>query len=313
MAVYTKITQKILLSFLKNYELGMLVNFKGIQEGVENTNYKITTSKKNYILTIFEKRVNENELPFFIELQNHLSNKNIKCPKPIADQNNNYINKIENKSCVVTSFLPGKKIEKVTIHHCHQVGEQLAKMHLQTSDFSLTRENSLNQKNWRNIFEKCKKIQHDQYDKLFEIIENNLRILENKWPIGLPKGVIHADVFQDNVFFIDGALSGLIDFYFACNDFYAYELAICINAWCFDKEGSFDQAKYNSIIQGYQNLRKLTLNELKYLDILLIGAAMRFLLTRLHDKLYHNEEAFVNHKDPLEYFKILKYHQNSII
>ena len=311
MAVYTSITKKNLESFLENYDIGTLNNFKGILEGVENTNYKIFTSKDVFILTIFEKRVNSEELPFFIQLQKYLCNKQIKCPKPIADLNNNYINNIEGKNCVIMSFLEGNKAVNVDTRHCYQVAKELAKMHIHTKEFNLTRKNSLNYLSWRNIFNNCKKINLGSYNDLIEPIEKELNYLENKWPSNLPKGVVHADIFQDNVFFKKMELSGIIDFYFACNDYYAYDLAIFINAWCFDDKLTFDADKYASILKGYEKERHLTNEEKNNLNILLRGAAMRFLLTRLFDQLNHQVEAYVQPKNPLEYLSILKFHQNN--
>tara|TARA_Y100000590_G_scaffold118259_1_gene135277 strand:+ start:1210 stop:2151 length:942 start_codon:yes stop_codon:yes gene_type:complete len=310
-AVYTSITKKNLESFLENYDIGTLNNFKGILEGVENTNYKIFTSKDVFILTIFEKRVNSEELPFFIQLQKYLCNKQIKCPKPIADLNNNYVNNIEGKNCVIMSFLEGNKAVNVDTRHCYQVAEELAKMHIHTKEFNLTRKNSLNYLSWRNIFNNCKKINLGSYNDLIDPIEKELNYLENKWPSNLPKGVVHADIFQDNVFFKKMELSGIIDFYFACNDYYAYDLAIFINAWCFDDKLTFDTDKYASILKGYEKERHLTNEEKNNLNILLRGAAMRFLLTRLFDQLNHQVEAYVQPKNPLEYLSILKFHQNN--
>ena len=311
MAVYTSITKKNLESFLENYDIGTLNNFKGILEGVENTNYKIFTSKDVFILTIFEKRVNSEELPFFIQLQKYLCNKQIKCPKPIADLNNNYVNNIEGKNCVIMSFLEGNKAVNVDTRHCYQVAQELAKMHIHTKEFNLTRKNSLNYLSWRNIFNNCKKINLGSYNDLIDPIEKELNYLENKWPSNLPKGVVHADIFQDNVFFKKMELSGIIDFYFACNDYYAYDLAIFINAWCFDDKLTFDTDKYASILKGYEKERHLTNEEKNNLNILLRGAAMRFLLTRLFDQLNHQVEAYVQPKNPLEYLSILKFHQNN--
>jgi len=312
-AVYTPITKEILSSFLNNYDIGSLEKFKGVLEGVENTNYKIITSQGAFILTIFEKRVKKQELPFFIELQNHLSNKNIKCPSPISNISGNYINIIGNKPCVIMSFLEGKKIDSATSYHCHQIGKLAANIHLHTKDFSLTRNNGLHQKHWRDIFVECKKSQDNRYNELFKIIDQELQYLDKNWPTNLPKGVIHGDIFQDNVFFVEQTLSGLIDFYFACNDFYAYELAICINAWCFNAKGKFDQIKYKSILKGYQSLQKLSSDEFSSLPILLRGATIRILLTRLHDQIYHQSEAYVTPKDPMEYYNILKFHQSNKI
>ena len=311
MAVYTYITKEILLLFLKDYNIGNLESFENILEGVENTNYKIITSQNTFVLTIFEKRVNKQELPFFIKLQKHLSKKNIKCPNPIANKQGQYIQIIQNKPCVIMSFLDGEKINNVIPHHCYQVGELLANIHKLTNDFNAIRENNLHQTKWMDIFNKCKQAKDYRYNDLFEPIERELIYLKENWPKNLPKGIIHADVFQDNVFFINDSLSGLIDFYFSCNDFYAYELAIGINAWCFDEKVNFDQSKYTSMIKGYELIRNLSSKELIKLPILLRGAAMRFLLTRLHDKLYHQTKSYVTPKNPNEYFSILKFHQNN--
>ena len=331
MAVYTPIEKNSLVSLLNNYDIGDLKSFEGILEGVENTNYKITTSKKKFILTIFEKRVNENELPFFIELQKHLFNKKIRCPKPIADNNNQFINKINNKNYVIMSFLEGKKIEKPTEEHFQQVGLELAKIHQNTKDFSLKRKNSLHFSLWQNILDKCKKSSSARnkislpgynfreqikiYSDFFAPIQKELLYLKRWWPHDLPRGIIHADIFKDNVFFDNGKLTGLIDFYFACNDFYAYELAICINDWCFNSTDlrnnarTFEMKKYHSILKGYQQLRELTTKEIENMPVLLRGAAMRFLLTRLHDQLYHPKNALVEPKDPLDFLYILNKHQ----
>ena len=311
MAVYTKINHNLLISFLENYKIGSLIAFEGIQEGVENSNYKLITSSGSYILTIFEKRVEKKDLPFFVELKNHLVRKNFMCPKPINSKVGSYINQIKNKPCLINSFLKGKKISFVNTNHCHQLGKQLALMHIDTYDFKLSRKNSLNQKNWRKLLEKFKYNKNTKYKKLFNEISLELKFLEKNWPRNLDKGVIHADVFQDNVFFKNGIFSGIIDFYFACNDYYAYELAICINAWCFNNKQVIDLNRSLALLNSYQSHRKLSKKEKLALPILLRGAAMRFLLTRLNDRIYHQKEAYVKPKDPMEYFHILKFHQNN--
>jgi len=313
MAVYTPITKEKLSSFLKNYNIGSLENFKGVLEGVENTNFKITTSQNTFILTIFEKRVKEQELPFFIELQNHLSHKNIKCPSPIPNRDGQYINTIEDKPCVLMSFLDGKNINNITSYHCHQIGELTAKIHIHTKDFTATRKNGLHQKDWRNIFSKCQNSKDGRYGELYQIIEQELQYLDKNWPSNLSTGIIHGDLFPDNVFFIDSNVSGLIDFYFSCNDFYAYELAITTNAWCFHKKESFNKENFDSLIKGYQQHVNISNDEKNHFNILLRGAAMRILVTRLYDQLYHTDGAMVVPKDPFEFFNILKWHQNNSI
>ena len=261
MAVYTSITKEILSLFLEDYNIGSLENFKGVLEGVENTNYKIITSQDTFILTIFEKRVKEHELPIFIKFQNYLSKKNIKCPSPIPNRRNN----------------------------------------------------GLHQKHWRDIFSKCQNSKDRRYGELYQIIEQELQYLDKNWPRNLPTGIIHGDIFPDNVFFIDNKISGLIDFYFSCNDFYAYELAITTNAWCFDKKESFKKENFNSLLKGYQQHVNMSNDEKNHFNTLLRGAAMRILVTRLHDQLYHPDGAMVVPKDPFEFFNILKWHQNNSI
>jgi len=313
MAVYTPITKEKLSLFLENYNIGSLEDFKGVLEGVENTNYKIITSQDTFILTIFEKRVKEQELPFFIELQNHLSKKNIKCPSPIPNRNGQFINAIGDKPCVLMSFLEGKKINNGTSYHCHQIGGLAAKIHLHSKDFTTTRNNGLHQKHWGDIFSKCQNSKDSRYGELYQIIEQELQYLDKNWPRNLLTGIIHGDIFPDNVFFIDNNVSGLIDFYFSCNDFYAYELAITTNAWCFDKKESFKKENFDSLLKGYQQHGNMSNDEKNHFNTLLRGAAMRILVTRLHDQLYHPDGAMVVPKDPFEFFNILKWHQNNSV
>ena len=247
MAVFTPIDKPTLESFLNNYEIGEIIDFEGILEGIDNTNFKILTAKNYYILTIFEKRVQQKDLPFFINLQNHLAKKKFLNPKPIRNKDGEYINQINNKPCVIMSFLNGSKITKASSNHCNQVGKQLAIMHQHTSDFEFSRQNGLKQKNWKNLFEKFKNDNKNSYQYIFESIERELVFLDQNWPKKLPFGVIHADVFQDNVFFINDVFSGIIDFYFACNDYFAYDLAICINAWCFEKNSVINNDKLTTL------------------------------------------------------------------
>ena len=311
MAVYTSITKETLSSFLNNYSIGSLLNFEGIIDGVENTNYKITTTNNRYILTIFEKRVQQKDLPFFINLQNHLAKKEFLNPKPIKNKNGEYINQINNKPCVIMSFLEGSKTAKISTNHCRQIGKQLAIMHQHTFDFTFSRQNTLQQKNWKDLFEKFKDDKQNPYQNMFESIEKELDFLDQNWPKKLPFGIIHADVFQDNVFFINDVFSGIIDFYFACNDYFSYDLAICINAWCFEQNSVINNEKLNVLVEGYQNNKKLSAEEIIALPILLRGASIRILLTRLHDKIYHPQGAFVEPKDPIEFYQILEFHQKN--
>ena len=310
MAVYSPISENELLVFLKQYDIGSLKKFEGILEGIENTNYKIITTQNIYILTIFEKRVNLKDLPFFIKLKNHLVKKKFSCPQPIINKTGKIINTLNGKSSILISYLEGTQVDIVSNHHCEQVGKVLSSLHKYTLDFTEKRINDMNYTQWQSIFLKCQSTNITKYKNLIPFIKKELEFLKKRWPNNLPKGIIHADVFQDNVFFINNQFSGLIDFYFACNDFLAYDIALTINAWCFNNQSNFIQKRFISFIKGYQDQRMLSDKEKKSLSILLRGAAMRILLTRLHDQLFHPEGAFVKPKDPQEYLKILQFHQN---
>ena len=209
------------------------------------------------------------------------------------------------------SFLEGSKTTEPSINHCSQVGKQLAIMHQHTSDFTLSRQNGLQQNNWKDIFETFNNDKKNSYKYMFESIDRELEFLNKHWPKKLPFGVIHADVFQDNVFFINDVFSGIIDFYFACSDYFAYDLAICINAWCFEQNNAINNDKLNVLVGGYQNKKKLSAEEITTLPILLRGASIRILLTRLYDKIYHPQGAFVKPKDPMEFYRILEFHQKN--
>jgi len=312
MAVFTPINQEELISFLDQYEIGKLISFEGILEGIENTNFKIETESKKYILTIFEKRVNPRDLPFFVNLQGHLSKKQYSCPQPIANKNGDSINVLKGKSSILISYLDGEKTPKIHKIHCEQVGKSLGLFHKNTEDFMQRRVNSMGLKQWNDIFLKCKKLKFNKYQKFMPLVEKELLFLNKKWPKNLPEGIIHGDVFRDNVFFIKDQFSGLIDFYFSCNDFLSYDVAITINAWCFDNN-SFDKNKFISLIKGYQSIRKINFDELNKFSILLRAASLRILITRIHDELFHPEGAFVQPKNPEEYIFILKFHQQENI
>ena len=313
MAVYSPINKDELTSYIEQYDIGTLLNFEDILEGVENTNYKIITTKNCYILTIFEKRVKTKDLPFFINLKKHLSLKKFKCPQPISNKKGKYINILKNKSCIIISYLQGSKILKVKNQHCFQIGNILALFHKETQDFINTRNNTMSYSKWENIFTKCNEFTNNQYIDIMPAIEKELIYLKNAWPKDLKKGIIHADVFQDNVFFLNDKFSGLIDFYFSCNDFLSYDIALTVNAWCFDNEFKFNSDRFISFIKGYEGSRRLTKDEKNYLSILCRGAAIRILLTRIHDKIFHHEGAFVQPKNPNEYLTILKFHQEKNI
>jgi homoserine kinase type II len=314
MAVYTKLDKRDIEEILSSYSIGKLKSFKGIQEGIENTNYCLLVEEKKYILTIYEKRVNLEDLPFFSELMSGLNNKKYKCPVPIINNKNTTISDYKGKKLMVVSFLEGKAKQVLTPNDCKQVGIEVARMHEITKDFRIKRNNNLSITSWRNLFNsiknQCAKINKD----LPNLIEANLIDVEKNWPKNLPSGIIHADLFNDNIFFKNGKFSGIIDFYFSCNDFYSFEIAICFNALCFDGQKSnlsFNVTKAKNFIDGYSKIRKLSKEEKENIKVLSQGAALRFLLTRVFDALNTVEGAIVKVKDPLEYLKRLEFHKNS--
>ncbi len=313
MAVYTKLTINEIKDFFSKYNLGKFLNYKEIKEGIENTNYFIQSEKGKFILTIYEKRVEENDLPFFIGLMKNLFEKKYPSPEPIINRNGNYISEISGKKAAVVSFLNGESKKNLTADNCKEVGINTAKLHLITKGLVAKRENKLSINSWKKIYNKVKKDCSKIHPNLAEAIEKNLDQIEKKWPKNLPAGIIHADLFPDNIFFKEEKLSGIIDFYFSCNDFYAFEIAICLNALCFEgkKENlSFNVTKAKKFIDGYSSIRKISEEEKKSLKILCQGAAIRFLLTRVFDYLNLTEGAIVKIKDPIEYLKRLEFHDN---
>ena len=308
MAVYTKLAHQEVEQFLEQYNINNFKDYKGITEGVENTNYFIKTSQQDYILTIYEKRVDENDLPFFIKLLSSLSDNRFPCPKPIANKNNEKINKIKNKNAALVTFLNGQSKNKITSEDCFEIGKITAQLHEITKKFDINRKNNLSIENWESIFEKTIKQKIDLDESIIKKTKNYLNFLKDKWPKNLPQGIIHADLFPDNIFFTNNKVSGIIDFYFACNDFFAYEIAICINSLCFDNNSTFNMTKAKNLIDGYTSIRTLSEDEKKYLPILSMGAAMRFFLTRLYDFYHTDNKADVKIKDPFEYLKKIEFH-----
>jgi len=313
MAVYTKLSESELKEFFSKYNLGEVINYKEIKEGIENTNYFIQTGKGQFILTLYEKRVEEKDLPFFIGLMKNLFDKKFPSPEPIINKNGNYISEILDKKAAVISFLEGKSKTSLDPDDCFQVGIYTAKLHSITKNLTGKRENRLSVKSWGDLYNKvkndCSKIQKN----LPKIIEKNLNEIEKNWPKDIPAGIIHADLFPDNIFFKNNKLSGIIDYYFSCYDFYAFEIAICLNALCFEGKNenlSFNVTKAKKFIDGYSSIKKLTEKEKDSLKILCKGAAIRFLLTRVFDYLNLIEGAIVKIKDPIEYLKRLEFHDS---
>ncbi|GAB4374441.1 MAG: homoserine kinase [Kiloniellaceae bacterium] len=309
MAVYTEVSAEDIESFVAEYDIGDVRSFKGIAEGVENSNYLLQTDKGSFILTLYEKRVDAGDLPFFLGLMEHLAGRGINCPVPLHARDGKALRQLCGRPAALVTFLEGLWPRRVHTFHCAALGGAMARMHLAGADFALTRANALSVAGWRPLLEACRARADEVKPGLAEALERELAHLEAAWPKDLPAGVIHADLFPDNVFFRHERLTGLIDFYFACNDFFAYDLAICLNAWCFEHDNAFNVTKARLLLQSYRRERALSGEELAALPLLARGSALRFLLTRLYDWLNHPEGAFVKPKDPLEYWKKLQFHQ----
>jgi homoserine kinase type II len=309
MAVYTEVGDADLEELLKQYDLGAVLSFKGIAEGVENSNFLLRTEAGNFILTLYEKRVAEADLPFFLGLMEHLAGRGIRCPLPVKARDGEALRRVARRPAAIISFLEGVWVRRPRTEHCAALGRALAEMHEAGRDFTLSRANSLSRDDWRPLFELSRPRADTVEPGLEAFVQAELAFLETAWPGGLPQGVIHADLFPDNVFFLSNGLSGLIDFYFACNDLFAYDLAVCLNAWCFEQDNSFNVTKGRALIQAYEGVRALTTAERETLPVLARGAALRFLLTRLYDWLTVPAGALVTPKDPREYLRKLRFHQ----
>jgi homoserine kinase type II len=311
MAVYTDVSAEELGRFLAGYDLGELLSYKGIAEGVENSNFLVHTGTGYYILTLYEKRVAAGDVPFFLALMEHLASRGINCPQPVKNRSGAALGKLCGRPAAIVTFLDGMWMRRPDAGHCAAVGEALARMHLVGADFSGKRRNALSVAGWRPLFapaaERADSVQHG----MRAAIETELDQLEKTWPRGLPQGVIHADLFPDNVFFLGDRLSGLIDFYFACTDTLAFDVAICLNAWCFEPDHSYNVTKGRNLLASYIKTRPLSDAERDALPLLARGAAMRFLLTRLVDWLNVPAGALVRPKNPLEYFRKLRFHQKA--
>lgn len=309
MAVYTEVSDEELAAFIAGYGLGNLLSFKGIAEGVENTNYLVHTDRGPYFLTLYEKRVNPADLPFFLGLMEHLSKKGVTCPLPVHDKSGAMLGTLAGKPAALITFLEGVSVRRPQVPHCQAVGEALAQLHERGRDFTIRRANGLGLANWRPLFDRFAPRADEVSSGLKALIESELAFLEANWPASLPQGVIHADLFPDNVFFLADKLAGLIDFYFACNDALAYDVAVCLNAWCFEADYSFNATKGQALLKGYQSVRPLEAAERDALPILCRGSALRFLLTRAYDWLHTSKDALVKPHDPGDYVRRLKFHR----
>ncbi len=309
MAVYTKISEQDASEFLQDYDLGTLVELTGIRSGVENTNYFLTTTAGRYVLTLYEKRVHTEDLPFFIGLMEHLAAKNLPCPKPQKMKSGKVLGHLAKRAAVIISHLKGASLTRIVPNDCAELGRALAAMHLSVADFPMHRANALSLPGWEKMVEFAAGRADEIFVGLGAILQKEIAHLKAYWPTDLPKGIIHADLFPDNVFFDGPRLCGLIDFYFACDDLLVYDLAVCLNAWCFERDASFNITKARALINGYEEVRPLSAAEKEALPLLSRGSALRFLLTRLHDWLHQVPDALVKPKDPLEYLIKLQFHQ----
>ncbi len=312
MAVYTPLNETDLRKHLAEYNIGTLIGYQGIAEGVENSNFFVETTGGRYILTLFEKRIGEKDLPYCLGLMEWLAARNIACPRPVADRAGNAWRLLKNKPSAIVTFVNGHGVapNAITPLHCHALGALTAYMHLAGNDFPLIRTNTLALSGWQELAAKVGVQADNIVPGLAALIQQELEALSATWPHHLPNGPVHADLFPDNVFFADGALSGVIDFYFACNEAFAYDLAICAAAWCFNTEHHFIGDRLDALMAGYTAIRPLQADEKAAFPILLRGAALRFLLTRTHDQLFHPEGAMVTPKDPLEYLQKLQFFQH---
>jgi homoserine kinase type II len=308
MAVYTEVTDEALEEFLSDYDIGTMVAFRGIAEGVENTNFSLRTTGGDFILTLYEKRVDPEDLPWFLGLMEHLAQRGLVCPQPVRGRDGSALRRLCDKHAAITTFLPGVWPRRVRQLHCGPVGTALANLHLAGNDYAPRRVNALGPPSWMPLLDRCRTRANEMQAWLVQELDQALGMILAGWPADLPVGHIHADLFPDNVFFLDNALSGVIDFYFAATDLLAYDVAVCLNAWCFEPDFSFNVTKSRALLAAYQAVRPLSIEEQAALPVLCQGAAIRFLLTRLYDLVNTPADAMVTRKDPMEYLRRLRFH-----
>jgi homoserine kinase type II len=309
MAVYTEVTAEELDALLERYDIGELTACKGIAEGVENSNYFLGTDRAQYILTLYEKRVAQGDLPFFLGLMEHLAQHGVSCPTPVHDRGGQVLQTVAGRPAAIVTFLSGYSLRKPQPVHCRALGATLATMHEAGLSFPLKRANALSLEGWESLFADIGGMAGKLIPGGAEPLSLELAALAGRWPKHLPAGVVHADLFPDNALYLHDNLSGVIDFYFACNDLLAYDLAICMNAWCFEQGREFNVTKARALMHGYNSVRPLQSEEIEALPLLARGSALRFLLTRLYDWFHTPDTALVKRKDPLEYWHKLQFHQ----
>ena len=311
MAVYTEISPEELVAFCAAYDLGEVLSYTGITEGTENSNYLLTLTSGLYILTLYERRVQTNDLPFFLGLMNHLAEAGVPCPRPITARDGSALRKLAGRQCALISFLAGISPKHPRLYHCRELGRVLAEFHLAGANFDLSRPNNLSLGAWPGLLISCGHLVNDLRTGFYDQLENEISILEREWPIALPWGIIHGDLFPDNVFFHGEHLTGIFDFYFACQDSYIFDLAVSLNAWCFEPDNSFNITKAQVLLENYSSVRSISQLEIDALPVLARGAALRFLLTRLYDWTHTPKNALVVLKDPMEYWDTFKFHKSA--
>ena len=311
MAIYTKVNTHEAKSILKNYNLGELKKIQGIKKGIENTNYLLITTTGKFILTLFEKRVQAKEQPFFMNLMLSLNDRKILCPKPIKNKNKKTLFEIKNRQAAICSFVYGKEKTSHTLSECRSIGKNIAKLHMVGKKIKLHRANNLSIKSWIALNQSIKTKANKKIPNIYSFINTLLLDLQKKWPSQLPTGIIHGDLFPDNIFFNKKKFAGFIDFYFSCSDFLIYDIAICINAMCFDKKIKFNKLKANALLKGYSSQRKISKKEFTALPQLVLGASIRFFLTRLHDSINRQKGAVVKVKNPNEFLKRIQFYINT--
>jgi homoserine kinase type II len=312
MAVYTDISETDIAAFLELYDIGTLLSYRGIAEGVENSNFMLHTDRGSFILTLYEKRVNPDDLPFFLGLMDHLAARGISCPLPVHQRSGKTIGQLADRPAAIVTFLEGMWMRRPGADHAREVGKALAALHLAGEGFQIKRANALSVAGWRPLWNAAAPRADAVEPGLNAEVEADLIDLERQWPKDLPSGVCHADMFPDNVFFLGDKLSGIIDFYFACNDTFVYDLSVCLNAWCFEKDNAYNLTKGRALLSGYQSVRPLSRDEARALPLMARGSALRFMLTRLYDWLNTPQGAMVVKKDPLEYVRKMRFHRKIV-
>ena len=312
MAVYTPVSAAALAEFLTRYDVGTAVSCKGIAEGVENSNYLVDTTRGRFILTLYEKRVAADELPYFLALMTHCADAGLPVPRPIADRAGVALQTLEGRPACLIEFAPGVSVTEASPAEARAAGAALGRLHTATADFTGERPNALGPEGWQRLAASCAGQLDGIAPGLDALLTGELDALVRDWPTHLERTNIHADLFPDNVLLLDGAVTGVIDFYFACTDIRAYDLAVTHTAWVFGNDGrGFDPARAAALVKGYRSAHALSDDEIAALPILCRGSALRFTLTRAYDWINTPKDALVTRKDPLAFARRLEWYASA--